>query len=108
MSDVQLDLNEIKQGAPFAALSYVFCLWILAFTLKKDNQYAYFHAKQGIVIFVGNLACFALGFVPVLGVLFGMIQVLLMCVSIYGVFLALTGKMKSLPIIGDIAQKLVV
>ncbi|MBN3040996.1 MAG: hypothetical protein JW867_07695 [Candidatus Omnitrophica bacterium] len=108
MVDKQLDLNEVKQGAPFAALSYIFCLWILAFILKKDNKFASFHARQGIVIFVGNISCFALSFVPLLGFLAGMVQVTLMFVSIYGIYLSLTGKMTPIPIVGDIAQKLVV
>jgi fumarate reductase subunit D len=108
MSDVQLDLNEIKQGAPFAALSYIFCLWILTFILKKDNQFAYFHAKQGIIIFVGNVACFVFGFVPLLGVLFGLAQIVLMCFSLYGVYLALTGRMTPIPFVGDLAKKLIV
>jgi uncharacterized membrane protein len=108
MSDVQMDLNEIKEGAPFAALSYVFCFWILAFILKKDNQFAYFHAKQGIVLFVGEIACTIFAFIPVLGGLFGFLLLVLMCFALYGIYLSLTGKMASMPIIGDIAQKLVV
>ena len=108
MSDVQMDLNEIKEGAPFAALSYVFCFWILTFILKKDNQFAYFHAKQGIVLLVGEIACVIFVFIPVLGGLFGFLLLVLMCFDLYGIYLSLTGKMTSMPVIGDIAQKLVV
>ena len=108
MSDRQMDLNEIKEGAPFAALSYVFCFWILTFILKKDNQFAYFHAKQGIVLFVGEIACMIFLFVPVLGGLFGFLLLVLLCFGLYGIYLSLTGKMTPMPIIGDIAQKLVV
>lgn len=108
MSDIQMDLNEIKEGAPFAALSYVFCFWILTFILKKDNQFAYFHAKQGIVVFVGEIACTIFAFVPVIGALFGFLLLVFLCFSLYGIYLSLTGKMTLMPIIGDIAQKLVV
>jgi len=108
MSDVQMDLNEIKQGAPFAALSYVFCFWILTFILKKDNQFAYFHARQGIVLFIGEIACVVFAFIPILGGLFKFLLLVLMCFSLYGIYLSLTGKMTSLPVVGDIAQKLVV
>ena len=108
MKDMKLSKQEIKEGAPFAVLSYVLFLWILTFIFKKDNRFAYFHARQGIVIFVGNVICFILTFVPILGFLFGLGQIILIFFSLYGIYLSLTGKIKSMVVIGDIAEKLVI
>lgn len=99
---------EVKEGVPFAVLSYILCLWILTFIFKKDNQFALFHARQGIVIFVGNIICFAFMFIPVLGVLFSILQFVLVITSLYGIYLSLTGKTEPIYLIGDIVKRLVV
>ena len=38
---IKLTDKEIKEGAPFAALSYVFFLWIFTFIFKKEKYHAY-------------------------------------------------------------------
>lgn len=100
---------EIKEGAPFAALSYVFFLWIFSFIFKKDNNFAHFHARQGIVIFIFEIACLFFPIIPFIGVIVyraGMF--ILLMVSLYGVYSSLIGKMVKIPVIGNIAEKLVV
>lgn len=104
----RLDRKLIKDGAPFAVLSYVFLLWILTFIFKKDNAFARFHAKQGIVIFVGNLICFVFGLIPVIGAIFHLLGFVLILTSLYGVYLSLTGKCEKIYLVGDIADKLTV
>jgi len=99
---------EVKEGAPFAVLSYISCLWILTFIFKKDNQFALFHARQGIVIFVGSIICFVFMFIPVVGLLFKIFLFVLAIASLYGIYLSLTGKTEPIYVIGDIAQRLVV
>lgn len=108
MKEQKLDKKVITDGAPFALLSYVFILWILTYIFKKDNSFATFHARQGIVIFVGNLICFVFGLIPVLGAIFHLAGYILVLTSLYGIYLSLTGKCQKIYIIGDIAQKLVV
>jgi fumarate reductase subunit D len=108
MEDIKLSRQEIKDGAPFAVLSYVLFLWILTFIFKKENRFAYFHARQGVVIFVGNIICFAFMFIPVLGVLFSLAQIILIFLSLYGIYLCLTGQTKNIAVVGDIAEKLVI
>lgn len=108
--ELMLEEDEIRQGAPFAALGYVFFLWILAFIFKKDdNRFARFHLRQGIVIFVGELICLFLLIIPGIGSFFcrlGLIILFLM--SFMGIFSSLTGKTKPIYLISDIAKKLVV
>jgi len=108
MSEFKLEEQEVREGAPFAALAYL-CLWILAFIFRKDNKFAHFHARQGIVIFVGWVVLVAVSWIPFFGrFIYSVGALLLSCASIYGIYLSLTGKMKPLPVIGEIARKLVV
>ena len=98
----------IKEGAPFAVLSYVLLFWILTFIFKKDNSFAYFHARQGVVIFVGHVICFSFAFLPVFGALFRLLAFVLTLVSLYGIYLSLMGKYERIYLVSDIADKIVI
>jgi len=108
MKPQEFDKEEISEGAPFAMLSYVLFLWILVFIFKKDNNFARFHAKQGIVIFIGNIISLLLMTIPVIGILFGLIEVGLILASLYGIYLSLTGKSERIYFISDVADKMVI
>ncbi|MBD3245865.1 MAG: hypothetical protein GF333_02520 [Candidatus Omnitrophica bacterium] len=104
-----LDEQEIKEGAPFAAISYVPFLWILTFLMKRQNQFALFHARQGIVISVGVFACFFLPLIPAIGFFLYRVGLLVFLVTIlYGIYGALSGKMIRIPKVSDLADKLVI
>jgi len=101
--------KEIRDGAPMAALSYVFFLWLLAFTSKRDNQFAHYHAKQGLVLFVLEVVFFFLSLVPSIGFLFYLTGLIVFpLLSLYGMYSALTGKLCKMGIVTKIALKLVV
>ncbi|MBU1121791.1 MAG: hypothetical protein ABIH71_06120 [Candidatus Omnitrophota bacterium] len=106
----RLSKSQIREGAPYAALSYVFFLWILTYVFKKtSNQFAHFHAKQGIVIFGGEMICFFLLAIPLIGPFFCRIGLIILFVmSIRGMVSALTGKMFRLSVVSGLAQKIVV
>ncbi|UCC95484.1 MAG: hypothetical protein JSW40_01730 [Candidatus Omnitrophota bacterium] len=105
----QLAEKEIREGAPFAALSYVFCLWILVFIFRKDNRFAHFHAKQGVVIFIGEVVFGFLSFLPLIGSLFRVIGLIIfLFASLYGIYASLTGKIAKIPVVSDIADKLII
>jgi uncharacterized membrane protein len=109
MEDLKLTEEEIKDGAPFAALSYVFFLWILSFILKKENRFAHFHAKQGVAIFIGEVVFGVLALLPLIGKVFYVIGLLLfLCLSLYGIYYALTGKTVRMPVVSNIADKFVI
>ncbi|MCP4651998.1 MAG: hypothetical protein GY858_01260 [Candidatus Omnitrophica bacterium] len=101
--------EEIKEGAPFAALSYVFFLWIFAFTYKKNNNFALFHARQGLVLFFLKLFCLVAPVLPFISRgLSNVAMLVLVAASFYGVYNALTGKSKQIPLVTKIAAKLVI
>jgi uncharacterized membrane protein len=109
MEEIKLKEKEIREGAPFAALSYVFFLWILAFIWRKDNRFAYFHAKQGVVIFIGEVVFAVLSNLPVIGKIFYVVGLILfLCLSLYGVYSSLSGKLVRIPIVHDISEKFII
>ncbi len=106
MSELQLDNQEIRGGAGFAALAYIPFLWILVFIFKKENKFSHYHAKQGLVIFIGEVIFLLLtkysGFIGTL------LAILFLILSLYGIFSALMGKLCKIPLISGIAAKLVI
>jgi len=108
MEKLKFNEQEVREGAPFAALSYVLFLWILTFILKKDNAFARHHARQGIVIFIGTMGCFPFIFVPGIGVLFKLLALGLAIAALYGIVLSVTGKTDPIYLVSEIAKRLVV
>jgi len=109
MDDLILTEDEIKDGAPFAALSYVFFLWILTFIWKKDNRFSHFHARQGIALFVGEFAFGVLSLIPWVGKAFYIVGLIMfLFLSLYGIYYSLTGKMARIPFISNVSDRFVV
>ena len=95
--------KEIQEGKIFAFMGYLSFLCIIPLVFKKDNDFVLFHAKQGLVIFVAEVAVFILSIVINIrsfGILvFGLL-------SLWGIFLALSGKRTKIPIVYDISEKI--
>ena len=90
-----------------AAISYIGILFLVPLLAAKDDAFARFHANQGLVLFIANIAaaiaCFILGFIPVIGVIVAwIIRIALFVLMIFGIINALKGEMKPLPLIGGI------
>ena len=101
--------KEIDEGKFFAVISYISFLCIIALLLKKDNRFALYHAKQGLVLFVFEVAAFILSVIPLLGGLIRILGVLMFTlVSLWGILQALSGGYKRLPILSDIADKIII
>ena len=96
--------EQIREGKIFAVLSYLSILCVIPLVLKKDNAFVLFHGKQGLVLFVGQVAVFIASIVfpwllrPAL-FLFGIL-------SLWGIIEALKGNEVRLPIACDIADKI--
>lgn len=82
---------------------------------RKDDKYAMYYAKQGLVLFIaciiGWLAVGMFGLIPFLGdllheVVAWIITALLIAFWIIGVIFSVSGEEKDIPIIGHFARKL--
>lgn len=108
MADSQRQ-KDIQEGKFFAVISYISFLCIVALVLKKDNKFALYHAKQGLVLFVFEVATFIVSIIPLLGWLAGILGfVIFSLFSIWGILQALMGNYERLPIISDIAGKIII
>jgi fumarate reductase subunit D len=101
--------KDIEEGKFFAVISYISFLCIVSLILKKENKFALYHAKQGLVLFVFEVAIFIISVIPILGWLAAMLGVLVFTLfSIWGILRALMGHLPRFPLISDIADKIVI
>ena len=99
--------NETKEGKIYALMGYLSILCLIPLTLKKDNKFALYHAKQGLVLFIAELALIIIGILPFVGWLISMLgSFLCALISIYGLIEALMGIYVKLPFISYIASKI--
>lgn len=85
--------------------------FLIVYLTKKDDAYAMYYAKQGLVFNIAFvviwIAGFVLAFVPVIGWLLYMVLLIAMLVLfIIGIIFSLSGKQKPVPIIGQLADKI--
>lgn len=107
MPDNANDSKEVLDGKAYALLSYLWILCLVPLILKKDNKFALFHARQGLVLFIGELVIGFVGVIPILGwaiLLFG--TLLFGVLSLAGIIQALMGNYWKMPVVGDIAEKI--
>jgi fumarate reductase subunit D len=101
--------KEIQEGKFFAVISYISFLCIVSLVLKKENKFAVYHAKQGLVLFVFETASFILSVLPLLGVIVKTLGLLAFTLaSVWGILQSLTGKYCKIPIVSAIADKITI
>lgn len=106
--------KTIEEGKIWAFFAYWGLLFLLPLLGKKDNKFAVFHGKQGMVLCIALVAIFIvfsiLAFIPYIGFIFVILEWLVLVVlgvfAIIGMINALTGKYWKMPILGDIAEKI--
>lgn len=99
-------INEqsVLEGKIFAVLSYLFILSVIPLLFKKDNEFVKYHGRQGIVLFVGEVAVFVASVLmswivkPAI-LIFGLY-------SLAGIIGALKGELTRLPLVTSIAEKI--
>ncbi len=96
--------KTVLEGKIYAVLAYLGILCIIPLVLKKDNEFVLFHSKQGLVIFIAEVAVFILGIV--FDWVYRPAMFVLGVISFYGIVQALQGQYVKLPIISDIANRI--
>ena len=99
-------------------LSYLGILCLIPFfSVKKENEYARWHAKQGFVLFIAEIILFVLlsilsavvAFIPVINVLAGLLWFLIwvgvIVLSIYCIIQSLKGIKWKIPFLSDFVEK---
>ena len=97
--------EEILEGKIFALLSYLSILCILPLLFKKENAFVLQHGKQGLVIFLGEVAVFIVHII--LGPWIFRLGIFVFGIfSFLGIIAVLRGRYVKLPGIADIAYKI--
>ena len=105
--------KEIEEGKVFAFLGIFLTIvgFLVVILAKKDNKYAMFYAKQGLVLFIAyvivKIANMILSMIPFVGWLIMLVLWIgLLVLWILGIVYSLSGEMKDIPLIGEFAKKI--
>jgi len=101
-------VKDIEENKAITFLSYLGILALVPLLVKRDSQFAQFHAKQGIVLAVAWFAAaWIANVIPFIGILIISPIVMIggIALMIIGLVNVGKGETKKLPIIGDIADK---
>ena len=95
----------IQEGKIFAVIGYLGILCLVPLVFKKENKFALFHGKQGLVLFIGEIAASIIMMIPVLGVIGLLAFFVFGILSLIGIVQTLAGNYWKMPIVGDLADK---
>jgi uncharacterized membrane protein len=107
---LEVTAEDAEKNKIFGILAYLSFLCFVPLIVAKDSPYAKYHANQGLVLFLAEIAAIiitsALVFIPFLGILVYFVHLILslafLVASILGIVNAAAGKCVPLPIIGGI------
>ncbi|MGM0482553.1 MAG: hypothetical protein ACQEP6_01660 [Patescibacteria group bacterium] len=85
-----------------AILSYIGILFLVPLLVAKDDDFAQFHAKQGMVLFILIVVGMVFIIIPFIGSLVMLIGLIF---AIIGIMNVINNEKKELPIIGKYADK---
>jgi uncharacterized membrane protein len=95
----QADPKDVQENKLWAILGYLGILCLIPLLAKKDSKFAQFHAKQGLILLIGEFFVW----IPLFGWLLGIV---IFIFWIMGIVNVINGKMTPLPIVGELAAKL--
>ncbi|PIN76758.1 hypothetical protein COV17_01230 [Candidatus Woesearchaeota archaeon CG10_big_fil_rev_8_21_14_0_10_36_11] len=105
--------KDVEEGKVFAFLGIFLTIigFLIVLLTKKDNKYAMFYAKQGLVLFIVYVivavANMVLMFIPFLGwLIMFILGIGLLILWIIGIVYSLSGEEKEIPLIGSFAKKI--
>jgi uncharacterized membrane protein len=102
--------EDVEKNKVFGILAYLGPLCLLPLVAAPDSPYAKYHANQGLVLLLVELAAFIITFagilIPFIGFLFYLIHIILylifLVLLVLGIINAAAGKCVPLPVIGGI------
>ncbi len=103
--------KDVDDNKVISAIGYISILCLIPLLLAKDSEYAQFHAKQGLSLFIIGIAVMVFntvfGWIPIIGWFFAIILSLSVIVlSILGIIKALQGEKYEMPVVSQLAKAL--
>ena len=111
-SEIYFDPQDVQGNKVYAILAYFGILVLVPVFAAKGSKFARFHANQGLVLLICNVAYGMLrsilknalyAVVPsggVIDVLLSLVYLVFLALAVYGIINAARGKAKRLPVIG--------
>ncbi len=103
--DKDFHKEDVLDGKMYAVLSYLSILCIIPLIFKKQNPFVLAHSKQGLVLFIAEAGIAILSIV--VPALFAPLIFIFLILSFWGMVCAVRGVMVRLPVVCDIAAKIV-
>ncbi len=99
--------GEKSEGVnAIAILSYIGILVLVPLLAAKDDEFAQYHAKQGLVLLIAGVVAMFIGVIPILGwILAPLITLACLILAILGIVNVLKKQKKELPVIGKYAKQ---
>lgn len=95
------DPEDINKNKIFAILAYFGILVLVPIFAAKDSKFAKFHANQGLLLFIAEIAGSVISIIPILGTLVSfVVSIACFALAIIGIINAAKGEAKELPVIG--------
>lgn len=95
--------NDAQENKVMGILAYIGILVLIPLLTAKESEFAQYHAKQGLNLFIIGIANSIFINIPIIGWIGGSVIALgLFVIAIIGIINAANGEMKELPIIGGI------
>jgi len=99
--------KKVEDDKFITFLSYIGVLCLIPLLTKKDDAFVFFHAKQGLVLFIVEVITAFVATIPVFGWVIAPMAILLwVALSIIGIINITNGDKKELPILGKYADKI--
>lgn len=98
-------ISGAQKNTAMAILAYIGPLVIVSYLTSKDDPFVKFHIKQGLILFIIEVAVWFLGMVfwP-LWLLLNFVNLVVFILAIIGIINVTQNKEQKLPLVGDYAK----
>ena len=99
--------KAVSSDNVYAILAYLWILCLIPVLMKKEDEFVKFHTRQGLMLFIVEIAVGIIAIIPFIGPLVYMVGYLICGVlSIIGIVQVLKGNKWNMPVIGEWADKI--
>ncbi|MBI4133352.1 hypothetical protein HY478_01930 [Candidatus Uhrbacteria bacterium] len=104
MTEVRFDPKDVADNRVYAALAYLWVLFLVPLFLRRGSPYAQSHARQGLVLFIVQAVSSVFVWVPIVGQIWNLL--IFFVVPLYALVRALTGIYWQIPLISGYARRI--
>jgi uncharacterized membrane protein len=96
-----------SQTNVMAIISYIGPLCLIPLLTKESDEFVKFHAKQGLILFAGEVITWiVIAIIPILWLLGNLVGIFWLILSILGIINVVRNEKKEIPLIGKFAEKI--